>query len=58
MNDHDEWKRRTALSYRERKADEARQHGAAMSDRALDQLAAGYVGASAEQVQRWRSGRP
>lgn len=55
--DHREWQRQTALKHRERKAEEARGDGAAISDHALDVLAAAYVGVSAEQVKAWRTGR-
>lgn len=57
MTDHLAWKRQTALSYRERKQAEAQADRVAMSDHALDVLAAKYVGATAEQVKAWRSGR-
>lgn len=53
---HREWQRSTALKHRERKAEEARSDGAAISDHALDVLAAAYVGVSAEQVKAWRMG--
>lgn len=52
-----DWQRQTALKHRERKAEEARADGAAVSDHALDVLAANYVGVSAEQVKAWRMGR-
>lgn len=57
MTDRLAWQRQTALSYRERKQAEAQADRVAMSDHALDVLAAKYVGATAEQVKAWRSGR-
>lgn len=57
MTDKREWQRRTALAHRERKQAEAQKDGVAMSDHALDVLAAAYVGVTADQVKAWRSGR-
>ena len=57
MNEHQQWQRRTALAHRERKQAEAQKDGVAMSDHALDVVAAAYVGATADQVKAWRGGR-
>ena len=56
MNRNREWQRTTALSYRQRKQDEAKSKGVVMADHALDAMAAAYVGASASEVKAWRNG--
>lgn len=57
MTDRLAWQKQTALSRRARKEAEAKADGVAMSDHALDVLAAAYVGVTADQVKAWRSGR-
>lgn len=52
MTDRLAWQRRTALAHRERKQAEAQKDGVAMSDHALDVVAAAYVGATAYQMNR------
>jgi hypothetical protein len=57
MTDRLAWQKQTALAHRARKEQAAKADGVAMSDHALDVLAAAYVGATADQVKAWRSGR-
>ncbi len=55
--EHREWQRKTALSKREREREAMKNAGKPITDAALDQAAAAYVGVTAEQVARWRVGR-